>query len=186
MWLVARMRETDAPLGRPGQAVQVNVDVLPGRQFDARIENVANAPDPVSRGLTVRAAAEEASESAAVPAGALIHRGAHRCRGHSRCSEKAPPHGATPTSATPPWACSIRSAVDRPRPCPRRCTSRACRWRRKAFFRSVSGTPRPWSATHHRLRARLGQAGAGVLNQTVRGLGYWLEAESASGTQPTG
>jgi DNA-binding response OmpR family regulator len=38
----------------------------------------------------------------------------------------------------------------------------------------------------YRLRARLGQAGAGAVIQTVRGLGYRLEAAPASGTPPTG
>jgi cobalt-zinc-cadmium efflux system membrane fusion protein len=59
IWLVAGVREMDAPLVRPGQAVQVSVDALAGRQFGARIENVANALDPVSRHLTVRAAVED-------------------------------------------------------------------------------------------------------------------------------
>ncbi|MFC7736321.1 winged helix-turn-helix domain-containing protein [Roseomonas sp. GCM10028921] len=36
----------------------------------------------------------------------------------------------------------------------------------------------------HRLRARLGQAGAGVVIQTVRGLGYRLEAAPAGGAAP--
>lgn len=95
MWLVAGVREMDAPLVRPGQVVQVSVDALPGRAFEARIENVANALDPSTRRLTIRAAVQdpdrllkpemfasfriavgEASEAVAVPAGALIHRGA--------------------------------------------------------------------------------------------------------------
>ncbi|WP_424134207.1 efflux RND transporter periplasmic adaptor subunit [Roseomonas chloroacetimidivorans] len=95
MWLVAGVREMDAPLVRPGQQVQVSVDALPGRSFNARIENVASALDPTTRRLTVRAAVEDpdhllkpemfasfriavgdASNAVAVPAGALIHRGA--------------------------------------------------------------------------------------------------------------
>jgi len=95
MWLVAGVREMDAPLIRPGQTVQVSVDALPGRTFDARIENVANSLDASTRRLTVRAAVQdpdhllkpemfasfriavgEANDAVAVPAGALIHRGA--------------------------------------------------------------------------------------------------------------
>ncbi len=95
MWLVAGVREMDAPLIRSGQTVQVNVDALPGRSFDARVENVASALDPNTRRLTVRAAVQdpdrllkpemfasfriavgEANDAPAVPAGALIHRGA--------------------------------------------------------------------------------------------------------------
>lgn len=95
MWLVAGVREMDAPLVHVGQVVQVSVDALPGRTFDARIDNVANALDATTRRLTVRAAVQdpdhllkpemfasfriavgEASDAVAVPAGALIYRGA--------------------------------------------------------------------------------------------------------------
>jgi len=95
MWLVAGVREMDAPSVGVGQSVKVSVDALPGRTFDARIENVANALDATTRRLTVRAAVQdpdhllkpemfasfriavgEESSAVAVPAGALIHRGA--------------------------------------------------------------------------------------------------------------
>ena len=96
MWLVAGVREMDAPLVRVGQNVQVSVDALPGRTFDARIENVASSLDATTRRLTVRAAVQDpdrllkpemfasfriavgdANEALAVPAGALIYRGAN-------------------------------------------------------------------------------------------------------------
>ncbi|MCR0982161.1 efflux RND transporter periplasmic adaptor subunit [Roseomonas populi] len=96
MWLVAGVREMDAPMVRPGQQVQVTVDALPGRTFGARIENVANSLDPTTRRLTVRAvlddpehllkpemfasfriAVGDAKDAVAVPAGALIYRGAN-------------------------------------------------------------------------------------------------------------
>ncbi|MBP0493252.1 efflux RND transporter periplasmic adaptor subunit [Pararoseomonas indoligenes] len=96
MWLVAGVREMDAPMVRPGQNVQVTVDALPGQAFSARIANVANSLDPTTRRLTVRAAVEdpdhllkpemfasfriavgEAKDAVAVPAGALIYRGAN-------------------------------------------------------------------------------------------------------------
>ncbi|MBI0536274.1 efflux RND transporter periplasmic adaptor subunit [Roseomonas sp. KE2513] len=95
MWLVAGVREMDAPLVRVGQVVQVSVDALPGRSFEARIDNVASALDATTRRLTVRAAVQDpdhllkpemfasfriavgdANEAVAVPAGALIYRGA--------------------------------------------------------------------------------------------------------------
>ncbi|WP_140885711.1 efflux RND transporter periplasmic adaptor subunit [Muricoccus nepalensis] len=96
MWLVAGVREMDAPMVRVGQTVQVSVDALPGRTFDARIENVASALDATTRRLTVRAAIQDpdrllkpemfasfriavgdADQALAVPAGALIYRGAN-------------------------------------------------------------------------------------------------------------
>jgi cobalt-zinc-cadmium efflux system membrane fusion protein len=95
MWLVAGVREMDAPMIRPGQTVQVSVDALPGRTFDARVENIASSLDATTRRLTVRAAVQDpdrllkpemfasfriavgdSSDALAVPAGALIHRGA--------------------------------------------------------------------------------------------------------------
>ncbi|MGG5818789.1 efflux RND transporter periplasmic adaptor subunit [Falsiroseomonas sp. HW251] len=94
VWLVAAVRELDAPMVRVGQSVQVTVDALPGRLFPARIEHVANALDATTRRLAVRAAVAdpdgvlkpemfaafriavgENQESVAVPAGALIYRG---------------------------------------------------------------------------------------------------------------
>lgn len=95
VWLVAAVRELDAPLVHVGQAVQVSVDALPGRSFPARIEHVANALDASTRRLAVRAAIADPDHvlkpemfasfriavgdsqgSVAVPSGALIYRGA--------------------------------------------------------------------------------------------------------------
>lgn len=94
MWLVAAVRELDAPLVRVGQEVQVSVNALPGQSFRARIENVGSSLDPTTRRLTVRAAVEDPdhllkpemfagfriavgqpSNGVAAPIGALIHRG---------------------------------------------------------------------------------------------------------------
>ncbi len=94
MWMVAQVRELDAPAMRPGQAVDVTVDALPGRHFPGTIGHVASAIDPVTRRLTVRAsvrdpdqllkpemfatfriALRDAPEALAVPVGALIRRG---------------------------------------------------------------------------------------------------------------
>jgi cobalt-zinc-cadmium efflux system membrane fusion protein len=95
MWLVAAVRELDAPLVRVGQDVQVMVNALPDRTFPARIESVANALDPATRRLSVRATVQDpeqvlkpemfasfriavgqSANAVAVPASALIHRGA--------------------------------------------------------------------------------------------------------------
>jgi len=55
MWLVAAVREMDAPMIKPGQTVKVTVGALPDRVFDARIATVAAGLDPSTRRMTVRA-----------------------------------------------------------------------------------------------------------------------------------
>ena len=94
MWLVAAVREIDAPLIRLDQPVGVTVGALPGRQFDARIASVNAGLDPTTRRLTVRAEVQDPEHllkpemfatfhialgkpqrSVAVPANAVIHRG---------------------------------------------------------------------------------------------------------------
>ncbi|MBR0655446.1 efflux RND transporter periplasmic adaptor subunit [Plastoroseomonas arctica] len=95
VWLVAGVRELDAPLVRIGQEIEVTVSALPGRTFAARIEHVGAALDPTTRRLAIRAAVQDpehllkpemfaafriavgdARNAVAVPASALIHRGA--------------------------------------------------------------------------------------------------------------
>jgi cobalt-zinc-cadmium efflux system membrane fusion protein len=94
MWLVAAVRELDAPMIRTGQAVEVMVGALPGRTFPARITTVGAGLDPTTRRLTVRAEVEdpdrllkpemfatfrisvgEGRENVAVPVNAVIYRG---------------------------------------------------------------------------------------------------------------
>ncbi|WP_135469149.1 efflux RND transporter periplasmic adaptor subunit [Crenalkalicoccus roseus] len=94
MWLVAAVRERDAPAIRPGQPVEVRVEALPGRRFEARIATVGAALDPATRRLPVRAEVQdpegllkpemfatfrilvgEEGSSVALPASAVIHRG---------------------------------------------------------------------------------------------------------------
>ncbi len=96
MWLVAAVREVDAPLIKPGQPVQVTVGALPGQTFDARIATVAAGLDPTTRRMTVRAEVQDpghllkpemfatfriavgtGQRAVAVPANALIFRGAN-------------------------------------------------------------------------------------------------------------
>ena len=95
MWLVAAVRELDAPLIRVGQQVKVAVGALPDRGFDARITATSAGLDPVTRRMTVRAEVldpegllkpemfatfrievGEAQRAVAVPVNALIYRGA--------------------------------------------------------------------------------------------------------------
>lgn len=94
MWLVAGVRELDAPLMRVGQEVEVTVNALPGQRFPARITSIGAAIDPTTRRLTVRAEVQdpkgllkpelfatfrivlgEVSASPSVPTSAVIHRG---------------------------------------------------------------------------------------------------------------
>jgi len=55
VWLIANVRETDAPRIRRGQTVEVHVIALPERVFTARITYVAASLDPATRRLLVRA-----------------------------------------------------------------------------------------------------------------------------------
>lgn len=94
MWLVAAVRELDAPLIRVGQQVEVTVGALPGRSFDARITTVGAGLDPGTRRLTVRAEVQdpdhllkpemfanfrisvgEGEQGVGVPVNAVIYRG---------------------------------------------------------------------------------------------------------------
>jgi membrane fusion protein, heavy metal efflux system len=95
MWLVAAVREIDAPLVRLDQPVEVTVGALPGRTFEARITSMGAGLDPATRRLTVRAevldpehllkpemfatfriALGQPHRSVGLPASAVIHRGA--------------------------------------------------------------------------------------------------------------
>jgi cobalt-zinc-cadmium efflux system membrane fusion protein len=55
VWLVANVRETDAPMIRVGDRVEVHVLAFPDRVFDARISYVAPSIDPATHRLQVRA-----------------------------------------------------------------------------------------------------------------------------------
>jgi membrane fusion protein, heavy metal efflux system len=58
LWLVANVREADAPLVRVGQPIEVHVMAFPGRKFQARITWVAPGIDPGTHRLPVRAEVE--------------------------------------------------------------------------------------------------------------------------------
>jgi cobalt-zinc-cadmium efflux system membrane fusion protein len=55
VWLVAQLAESDADNVHLGDRVTVTTPALPGRRFDATIDNIAAALDPVSHRLPVRA-----------------------------------------------------------------------------------------------------------------------------------
>jgi cobalt-zinc-cadmium efflux system membrane fusion protein len=58
VWLVADVREIDAPLVEIGQEIEVRVLALPGRVFTAKLTAVGSAVDPVTRRVPVRATIE--------------------------------------------------------------------------------------------------------------------------------
>jgi membrane fusion protein, heavy metal efflux system len=55
VWLIANVRESDAPKMKVGAAVEVAVLAFPGRVFNAKLAYVAPALDPNTRRLPVRA-----------------------------------------------------------------------------------------------------------------------------------
>lgn len=55
VWLLANVRETDAPRIKPGQAVEFTTLAIPDRVFKASVSYVSPAVDPASRRLMVRA-----------------------------------------------------------------------------------------------------------------------------------
>jgi membrane fusion protein, heavy metal efflux system len=55
VWLVANVRETDAPLMRLGEPVEVRLLAYPGKTFSAKIAYVAPSVDPTTHRLPVRA-----------------------------------------------------------------------------------------------------------------------------------
>jgi membrane fusion protein, heavy metal efflux system len=58
VWLIANVREADAPLMQVGLPVEVRVLALPGRVFNAKISWVAPSIDPNTHRLSVRADVE--------------------------------------------------------------------------------------------------------------------------------
>lgn len=58
LWLVANVRETDAPLMHRGAPVEVHVLAYPGRVFKAKLAYVAASVDPNTHRLPVRAEVE--------------------------------------------------------------------------------------------------------------------------------
>jgi len=94
VWLVANVREVDAPLMKVGCAVEVRVPAFPDRAFAARLTWVAAAVDPATHRLPVRAeidnrdgalkpmmfatfsiATGEASSGLGIPKSAVVYEG---------------------------------------------------------------------------------------------------------------
>lgn len=63
VWLIAQLSEGDASLVHVGDTVDVQVPAYPGRQFHARIDNVAAALDPATHRLPVRASIENPDQA---------------------------------------------------------------------------------------------------------------------------
>jgi cobalt-zinc-cadmium efflux system membrane fusion protein len=95
VWLIANVRESDAPRMKVGQPVEVSVLAYPNRIFKAKLAYVAPSLDPTTRRLAVRAEIEnpnrellpemfatfriisgDARMAAAVPSDAVIYEGA--------------------------------------------------------------------------------------------------------------
>jgi membrane fusion protein, heavy metal efflux system len=55
VWLIANVRESDAPFVRKGQLLEVRAVAFPEHVFSARITYVASSLEPATRRLTVRA-----------------------------------------------------------------------------------------------------------------------------------
>lgn len=94
VWLIANVREVDAPLMQVGLPVEVHVLAFPGRTFKAKISWVAPSIDPTTHRLAVRADVEnpdrelkagmfanfsiitgEAATAPAVPQQAIVYEG---------------------------------------------------------------------------------------------------------------
>ena len=54
MWMLAKVVETDSPVFRVGQEVQVKLDAFPGRVFDGKVTTISAAVDPNTRRVLVR------------------------------------------------------------------------------------------------------------------------------------
>jgi cobalt-zinc-cadmium efflux system membrane fusion protein len=95
VWLLANVRETDAAIVKPGQAVEVAVLAYPKRAFKARLTFVSAVVDPNTHRIPVRAEIDnrdgalkpemfanfrivtsETAESPAVPVSAIVYEGA--------------------------------------------------------------------------------------------------------------
>ena len=63
VWLIANVREDDAPFVRVGDAVNVRLHAFPGRIFKARISYVAPMIDPNTHRLQVRADVDNSDRS---------------------------------------------------------------------------------------------------------------------------
>jgi cobalt-zinc-cadmium efflux system membrane fusion protein len=108
VWLIANVRESDAPRMKVGQPVEVSVLAYPNRIFNAKLTYVAPALDPTTRRLPVRAEianpsrellpemfatfriiSGDARMTAAVPADSVIYEGAQARVWVARPDQKA-------------------------------------------------------------------------------------------------
>jgi membrane fusion protein, heavy metal efflux system len=54
MWMLANVAETDSPVFRVGQDVQVKISAFPGRLFEGKVRTVGSIVDPNTRRVLVR------------------------------------------------------------------------------------------------------------------------------------
>jgi membrane fusion protein, heavy metal efflux system len=54
MWMLANVAETDSPVFRVGQSVQVRISAFPGRLFEGTIRTVGSIVDPNTRRVLIR------------------------------------------------------------------------------------------------------------------------------------
>ena len=130
VWLVAYVRESDAPKMKVGASVEVSVLAYPGRVFNARLAYVAPALDPNTRRLPVRAEIEnpgrellpemfasfrivsgESRLMPAVPQEAVVYEGAQARVWVARPSEKTVVTRSIEVGATTNGLVEVRKGV---------------------------------------------------------------------------
>ena len=130
VWLVANVRESDAPKMKVGASVEVSVLAYPGRVFNARLAFVAPALDPNTRRLPVRAEIEnpgrellpemfasfrivsgESRLMPAVPQEAVVYEGAQARVWVARPSEKTVVTRSIEVGATTNGLVEVRKGV---------------------------------------------------------------------------
>ena len=130
VWLVANVRESDAPRMKVGAPVEVSVLAYPGRVFNARLAYVAPALDPNTRRLPVRAEIEnpgrellpemfasfrivsgESRLMPAVPQEAVVYEGAQARVWVARPSEKTVVTRSIEVGATTNGLVEVRKGV---------------------------------------------------------------------------
>ena len=130
VWLVANVRESDAPKMKVGASVEVSVLAYPGRVFNARLAYVAPALDPNTRRLPVRAEIEnpgrellpemfasfrivsgESRLMPAVPQEAVVYEGAQARVWVARPSEKTVVTRSIEVGATTNGLVEVRKGV---------------------------------------------------------------------------
>lgn len=131
VWLIANVRESDAPRMKVGAPVEVSVLAYPGRVFHAKLAYVAPSLDPATRRLPVRAEIQNPGRellpemfasfrivsgenrlTPAVPQDAVIYEGAQARVWVARPEEKKVVSRAVETGGTENGLVEIRKGLD--------------------------------------------------------------------------